>query len=72
MSKDKEEGHAVITATEAAAIKGVTRQAVYAAIKEGRLPARQSGNTHLILMSDLDNWHVVRHPKKPRKKPAQE
>jgi excisionase family DNA binding protein len=59
----------VITAPEAAAIKGVTRQAVYAAIRDGRLPSRQigEGKVHLIQRSDLDEWHVVKHPKKPRR-----
>lgn len=69
MGARKEEEN-VITAPEAAAIKGVTRQAVYAAIRDGRLPSRQigGGKVHLIQRSDLDDWHVVKHPKKPRGK----
>lgn len=57
----------LITAAEAAALKGVTRQAVYAAIREGRLPSRQfgDGKTHLIRRGDVERWHVYRHrPKK--------
>lgn len=50
---------AVVTAREAAAIKGTTRQAVYGAIRDGKLRARQSGNTMLILKSDLSGWIVV-------------
>jgi excisionase family DNA binding protein len=57
----------VVTAAEAAVIKGVTRRAVYDAIRDGRLIARRSNGIWLIRRTDLDAWEVVGH--RPRAKP---
>lgn len=55
----------MIGTAEAAAIKGVTRQAIHAAIKDKRLRAVQSGKTWLINRRDLDRLEIVGHrPKK--------
>jgi excisionase family DNA binding protein len=53
--------------TEAAAIKGVTKQAIHGAIKDGRLPAVQSGKTWLIHRRDLDRLEIIGH--RPKKQP---
>jgi excisionase family DNA binding protein len=70
MTTSKEAEEDMVTAEEAAAIKRVTRQAVYAAIRDGRLPSRQTGRgkIHLILRSDLDAWKVISNPPKQRRK----
>jgi excisionase family DNA binding protein len=68
MSDPEKEENPMLTAAEAAERKGVTKQAVYAAIKEGRLPARRFGKSHILLRRDVDAWHVVKHGPKPRKK----
>lgn len=54
-----------ITATEAAAIKGVSRVTINNAIRSGRLPARavlQPGSLHgrwIVKQSDLDAWEPL-------------
>lgn len=55
----------MVGTTEAAAIKGVTKQAVHSAIKDKRLRAVQSGKTWLINRRDLARWEIVGH--RPRK-----
>jgi len=62
---EKRRAKDVMTTGEAAEIKGVTRQAVHAAIQAGRLKAEQHGKVWLIRRRDLDRWDVVGHrPKK--------
>jgi excisionase family DNA binding protein len=51
----------VMTAPMAAALKGVHRNSVHKAIKEGRLKASRSGKSWLIRRRDLDAWQVVGH-----------
>jgi excisionase family DNA binding protein len=51
----------VITAPVAAAEKGVHRNSVHKAIKEGRLKAVRSGKSWLIRRRDLDAWQVIGH-----------
>jgi excisionase family DNA binding protein len=51
----------VVTAPVAAALKGVHRNSVHKAIKEGRLKATRSGKTWLIRRDDLDAWQVIGH-----------
>src|SRR5947209_627594 len=60
-------GDEVITAPVAAALKGVHRNSVHKAIKEGRLKATRSGKTWLIRRRDLDAWQVIGH--RPKAKP---
>ena len=60
-------GDEVMTAPVAAALKGVHRNSVHKAIKEGRLKATRSGKTWLIRRRDLDAWQVVGH--RPKAKP---
>lgn len=69
MSESKGGTDDVVTAEEAAQIKGVTRQAVYAAIRDGRLRSRQvgTGKAHLIQRIDLEQWHVIKNPPKRRR-----
>lgn len=58
----------MITANEAAKRKGVTRQAVGQAIKDGRLKAKKWGRFYMIRPGDLDDWEVVGHrPRNPTK-----
>lgn len=57
-------GDDVVTAPVAAALKGVHRNSVHRAIKEGRLKATRSGKSWLIRRSDLDAWQVVGHRSK--------
>src|SRR5690242_10972118 len=54
-------GDEVVTAPVAAALKGVHRNSVHKAIKEGRLKATRSGKSWLIRRGDLDAWQVVGH-----------
>ena len=51
----------VMTAPVAAALKGVHRNSVHRAIKEGRLKATRSGKSWLIRRRDLDAWQVIGH-----------
>jgi len=51
----------VMTAPVAAALKGVHRNSVHNAIKDGRLKATRSGKTWLIRRRDLDASQVVGH-----------
>jgi excisionase family DNA binding protein len=55
----------MVTTGEAAQIKGVTRQAVHAAIVSGKLKAVQSGKFWLIRRKDLEKWEI--HGHRPRK-----
>ncbi len=54
-------GDEVMTAPVAAALKGVHRNSVHKAIKEGRLKATRSGKSWLIRRRDLDAWQVLGH-----------
>lgn len=53
-----------MTAPVAAALKGVHRNSVHKAIKEGRLKATRSGKSWLIRRPDLDAWQVNGHRRK--------
>lgn len=57
-----------VSAAEAAVIKGVTRRAVYQAIRTGKLAARRFEGRWLIRWADLDAWRVVGH--RPRRPPG--
>jgi len=46
----------MITVSEAATMKGVTRQAVYDAIKGKKLPSVQSGSIYLLWPKDVQAW----------------
>jgi excisionase family DNA binding protein len=46
----------LITVTEAAQLKGVTRSAIYAAIREGRLPHRQVLGRFAVREVDVVAW----------------
>src|SRR5260370_528431 len=54
-------GDEVMTAPVAAALKGVHRNSVHKAIKDGSLKATRSGKTWLIPRRDLDAWQVIGH-----------
>jgi excisionase family DNA binding protein len=58
-----------ITVVEAAEMKAVSRQAVYDAMKAGKLPHRKSGHVYLLRRRDVDRWQPEhRGPKKGSKK----
>lgn len=46
----------LLTVQEAATLKGVTRAAIYAAIKEGRLPHRKMLGRFALLKADVVAW----------------
>lgn len=50
-----------VTASEAAAIKGVHRSSVHKAIQSGKLPAENVGGRYLIRRAALDEWTVWGH-----------
>lgn len=54
-----------VTGAEAAQIKGVSRVAVYKAIREGRLPAQRHGRIWFIRRTDLDQWQPVGKRRRP-------
>jgi excisionase family DNA binding protein len=45
-----------ITSVQAAEEKGISRQAIAKAIRNGRLPAQRLGRYYMIRRSDLDAW----------------
>ena len=47
---------AAYSVTQIMARTGIGREAVYRAIKEGRLPARKYGRRTLVLASDLERF----------------
>lgn len=49
-------GREFFSMTEAARKKKVSRQAIYLAIKSGRLPAKKIGNAWVIWKADLANY----------------
>jgi len=51
-----------LTIAETARLKGVTRQAVSQAIKEGRLPAERSNGTYHIRRADAEAWEPRQAP----------
>jgi excisionase family DNA binding protein len=57
-----------LTVTDAAKVKGVSRQAIWAAISDKRLTAKLYGRFYLIRRADLEAWEVVGH--RPRKEQA--
>lgn len=56
----------LITARQAAELKGVQRMSVYRAIKTGKLPAVRIDGIWLVRRDQLDRWTVVGHrPRRP-------
>jgi excisionase family DNA binding protein len=64
---DQEE---MVTAAEAAKLKGIHIKSLYLAIQTGRLPATKYYGRVLIKRSDLDAWQPIGH--RPKNKPAAE
>ncbi len=56
----------VLTADEVAALKGVTRSAVYAAIADGRLPHVRILGRLAIREGDARSWNPIRSPGRPK------
>lgn len=54
--------HEVLVVKAVAQMKGVTTQAVYEAIRDGRLKARKLHGTWLIDRRDAEAWEVRRRP----------
>jgi excisionase family DNA binding protein len=54
-----------VTGAEAAQIKGVSRVAVYKAIREERIPAERHGRIWFIRRDDLDRWQPVGRRRRP-------
>lgn len=50
--------HNVLTATEVAKLKGVSKEAVYQALREGRLKGRKTNGTWLIKREDAIAWRT--------------
>ena len=46
---------------EAAALKGITPQGVYGAIRSGRVPVRKIGKSVLVTASDIQAWEPAGH-----------
>jgi predicted DNA-binding transcriptional regulator AlpA len=55
----------LISVSRAAAMKGVARQAVYAAVKEGRLPHAIELDRIALLEADVEAWEPVRYGQRP-------
>jgi len=55
----------VLTAPEAAAVKGVHRNSVLKAIRKGHLQARKSGKSWIIDRLSLDRWEPRGHGRRP-------
>lgn len=51
----------VVTAPEAARLKGVAESSIRRAIQDGRLPGSRKGQTYLVRRADLDAWQPVGH-----------
>jgi len=51
----------LVTAPEAARLKGVAESSVRRAIQEGRLPGLRKGRQYLVRRGDLDVWRPVGH-----------
>lgn len=60
-------GDEFVSVSEAADIRGVSRQRVLQWIEDGRLTAQKVGNSYIILKSALDTV-VERKPGRPAKK----
>lgn len=54
----------VVSITEAARINGVTRQAIYVAIKQGKLKARKESTRWTITLEDLKKYRSERYSRK--------
>lgn len=50
----------LLTTTEAARRRGVTRQAIDLAIRRGEIPAQRAGRYRLIRPKDADRWNADR------------
>jgi excisionase family DNA binding protein len=55
----------LMTVDEAAALKGVTRAAVYAAVKAGRLPHERVLRRIGLRRADVDAWQPIAHGDRP-------
>jgi excisionase family DNA binding protein len=53
---EKPETTATLSVAQAAEVLGMSRSAVYAAIVDGRLPARKWGDRVLLLRSELERF----------------
>ena len=64
----------VLTAEQAAEIKGVTRRAIYDAIHTGKIKADRFGRTWLIKREELDKYkpHQPGRKKKPPLPPEED
>ena len=51
----------ILTITEAARINGVTRQAIYVAIKQGKLKAQKEFNRWTIRLEDLEEYRRTKY-----------
>src|SRR6266849_6283540 len=51
----------LVTAPEAARLKGVAESSIRRAIQEGRLPGFRKGRAYLIRRGDLDEWRPIGH-----------
>lgn len=60
----------LMSVTQVAALKGVTRRAVLSAITAGTLPAQRVGRQWLLRPADLERWQPRRDwaPGRPRTK----
>ena len=59
----------LLTVAEAAAMKSVTRSAVYRAIAEGRLPHQRVLGHVAIRKRDVESWLPVHHAGRPKGRP---
>lgn len=58
----------VVTAPEAARLKGVAESSIRRAIQDGRLAGLRRGHVYLVRRADLDAWQPVGH--RPRRSAA--
>ena len=55
----------MVMASDAARMLGITRQAVWYAMRAGKLTARKSGYSRLIAVAEVERYRrTMRHPKK--------
>lgn len=60
----------MVSVSEAAAAKGLSRQAILKAISTNRLPAKKYGEQYLIRRADLDAWTPA--PRGPKRRERDE
>jgi hypothetical protein len=59
-----------ISQTEAARIRGITRQAIGIYVKRGRFTTFVMGGKTFLLRSELENFEPRKRGPKPKRKPA--